>query len=487
MRLETLISSIAITGRSLSGSNPQIESICFDSRSVTPGALFVAIRGTHTDGHQYIAQAVENGAVAIVCEKMPQSHAQDVTQRVPHIEVSNSKEALGLIAAAFYGHPSRALKLIGITGTNGKTTTATLLYRLFSASGYACGLISTIENYVEKTPFPSHHTTPDAIELNQLLAAMVAKGCTYCFMEVSSHAIDQGRVAGIHFSGALFSNLTHDHLDYHHTFAAYLQCKKSLFDHLTPDAFALVNTDDKNGRVMIQNTRANRYSYACKSPADFTCRIIEQSVEGMLLKIDGMELSTPFIGRHNAYNLLAVYAAARLLGAEKEETLRLLSNLKSVAGRLEYIKGKKGVTAVVDYAHTPDALKNVLDTLQEILTPGQALYTIVGCGGDRDKTKRPQMARIAIENSTQAIFTADNPRSEDPLDILNDMLQGLTAEERARTLSIADRREAIKTAILMAPEKSTILVAGKGHENYQEIKGVRHHFDDKEIVKEYLA
>ncbi|MCL2501709.1 MAG: UDP-N-acetylmuramoyl-L-alanyl-D-glutamate--2,6-diaminopimelate ligase [Bacteroidales bacterium] len=482
MILSTLIQSIDVVRNSLPQSNPDIQSVCFDSRKLGPGALFVAVAGTQTDGHQYIMQAVEQGAAAIVCQQAPAGKLP-----IPCIEVANSREALGLIASAFYGHPSRSLTLVGITGTNGKTTTATLLYRVFKQLGYACGLISTIENYVDKLLLPSHHTTPDSIELNQLLADMVAKGCAYCFMEVSSHAIDQGRIAGLQFGGAIFSNLTHDHLDYHGSFAAYLQCKKRLFDRLSPEAFALVNTDDKNGKVMIQNTKAKTYSYACKSMADFPCRITEQSVEGMLLRIDGREISTSFIGKHNAYNLLAVYAAARLLGAEQQEVLQTLSTLKSVSGRLEYIKGKKGITAVVDYAHTPDALKNALNTLRKILMPEQALYTVVGCGGDRDKTKRPQMARIALEQSSQVIFTSDNPRSEDPMDILQDMLHGLTSQEKARCLCIADRREAIKTAILMAPPKSIVLVAGKGHENYQEIKGIKHHFDDKEILAEYLA
>ena len=480
MKLDTLTQALTPKVRTHPHLNPEIGAICFDSREVTPDTLFVAIRGTQADGHQYIPQALERGAAAIVCE-------EPATMPVPCIVVPDSKEALGLLASAFWGHPSRALKLVGITGTNGKTTTATLLYRLFMQMGYACGLLSTIENYVDTTRLPSHHTTPDAIALNQLLAGMVAKGCAFCFMEVSSHAIDQGRIAGVHFSGALFSNLTHDHLDYHHTFAAYLRCKKSLFDHLSPDSFALVNIDDKNGNVMLQNTAAKKYTYACKRLSDFSGRIVEQSMEGMLLRIDGTELSTPFIGRHNAYNLLAVYGAARLLGAEKEETLQIMSKLQSVSGRLEYIKGIKGITAVVDYAHTPDALKNVLTTLQEVLTPEQALYTVVGCGGDRDKTKRPEMARIAFEGSTMVVFTSDNPRSENPSDILNDMLAGLSAGEQARCLAIPDRREAIKTAILMAPQNSIVLVAGKGHENYQEINGIKHHFDDKEILLDYLV
>ena len=463
--------------------DPEITSLCFDSRSVAPGALFVAIRGTQADGHRYITQAVKQGAPAIVCEELPAITSSQIT----YIVVENSGEALGILASTFYGHPSRALRLVGITGTNGKTTTATLLYHLFRALGYACGLISTIENFIDNIRKPTHHTTPDALELNQLLSDMVAKGCAFCFMEVSSHAIDQGRVSGIHFSGAVFTNLTQDHLDYHHTFAEYLRCKKRLFDLLPSSAFALTNHDDRNGEVMLQNTIAQKYTYACKSMADFCGRIVEQSIEGMLIRLDGTEVSSPFIGRHNAYNLLVVYAVARLLGAEKEETLRIISTLPSVSGRLEYIKGKNQITAVVDYSHTPDALKNALATLQEILTPEQALYTVVGCGGNRDKIKRPQMARIAIENSTQAIFTSDNPRFEDPVDIIGDMLDGLTDQECARCIAIPDRRQAIKTAVLLAPKKSIILVAGKGHEDYQEINGIKHHFNDREILQEYLT
>jgi len=477
MKLELLIHLLEPKQRTHPNLNPDVLAISFDSRKVSAGTLFVAVSGTQTDGHQYITQAIEKGAVAIVCEKV----VEQPDSQIPFIVVENSKEALGLLASTFWGHPSHALHLIVVTGTNGKTTTATLLYRLFKELGYACGLISTIENFVDNTVLPSSHTTPDALELNQLLADMVAIGCAYCFMEVSSHAIDQGRVAGVRFKGAVFTNLTHDHLDYHITFAEYLKCKKRLFDHLPADAFALVNIDDKNGKVMLQNTIAQKYSYACKTMADFAGRVVEQSVEGMLVRIDGAEISTSIIGRHNAYNLLAVYAVARLLDVPKEEILPLLSTLPCVSGRLEYIKGGNQITAVVDYSHTPDALKNALSTLNEILAPNQALYTVVGCGGNRDKTKRPQMARIAVENSTQAIFTSDNPRFEEPLDILNDMLMGLTDRERARCLTIPDRGEAIKTAILMAPPKSIILVAGKGHEDYQDIKGVKHHFDDKEI------
>ena len=483
MKLSALIHELAYKQRTLPQIDPEIGSVCFDSRAVEAGALFVATRGTQTDGHRFITQAIKRGAVAVLCEALP----VDISVQIPCIIVENSREALGVVSSSFWGYPSRALTLVGITGTNGKTTTATLLYRLFQELGYACGLISTIENYIDNTRLPSRHTTPDAWELNQLLSIMVDRGCAYCFMEVSSHAVDQGRVAGICFSGAIFTNLTHDHLDYHHTFAAYLACKKRLFDHLPLHAFALVNSDDKNGNVMLQNTLAQKHSYACRRMADFTGRLVEQSVEGMLLRIDGTELSTSFIGRHNVYNLLAVYGAARLLGIGKEEVVPILSKLKSVSGRLEYLTGKRAITAVVDYAHTPDALKNALTTLKEVATHKQALYTVVGCGGNRDRTKRPEMARIAFENSTQAIFTSDNPRFEDPEDILHDMVEGLTAEERTRCITIPDRREAIKTAILMAPPKSIILVAGKGHEDYQDIKGVKSHFDDKEIIREFLT
>ena len=483
MKLSALITEIKPKQRTLPEANPEVESLCFDSRNLEVGALFVAVSGTLTDGHLYITQAIQRGAVCIICEELP----VELSAQIPYIVVEDSRIALGLIASSFWGHPSKALTLVGVTGTNGKTTTATLLYRLFTALGYPCGLISTIENYIDNTRLPSHHTTPDVLELNQLLAQMVTKGCAYCFMEVSSHAVDQERVAGICFSGAIFSNLTHDHLDYHHTFAAYLTCKKRLFDQLPPTAFALVNIDDKNGEVMLQNTAAQKYSYACKRMADFKGRIVEQSIDGMILRIDNTELSTSFIGRHNAYNLLAVYATSRLLGVEKEELLCAMSTLKCVSGRLEYLKGKRQITAVVDYAHTPDALKNALATLQEVVTPEQALYAVVGCGGDRDKTKRPQMARIAFENSTQVIFTSDNPRFEDPLVIINEMLEGLTAEERKRCIVIPDRKEAIKTAVLLAPDKSVLLVAGKGHEDYQDVQGIKHHFDDKEILQAYLT
>ena len=485
MKLSILTKDLTIKKRTISEVDPEVSALYFDSRVVTPGSLFVAICGTQSDGHQYIAQAIARGAVAVLCQEMPLSE-HGASSQIPFIVVENSRNALGLVASAFYGYPSRSLTLVGVTGTNGKTTTATLLYRLFTAMGYACGLLSTIENYIDNTRLPSHHTTPDALELNQLLSEMVARGCAFCFIEVSSHAVEQGRVAGIFFSGAVFSNLTHDHLDYHHTFAEYLRCKKLLFDNLTPNAFALVNIDDKNGQVMIQNCAAHTFTYACRQMAHFPARVVEQSIEGMILRIDGVELSTPFIGRHNAYNLLAVYGVARILGGEKEEVLRLLSSLKSVSGRLEYVRGKKGITAVVDYAHTPDALKNVLFTLQEVLTPEQALYTVVGCGGDRDKTKRPEMARIAFDNSTQVIFTSDNPRTENPMAILDDMLAGLTTEERSHCITIPDRREAIKTAILMAPPKSIILVAGKGHEDYQIIHNIKHPFDDKEVIREFL-
>ena len=488
MKLSTLIKEIKVKERTFLDHHSKIESLCFDSRAVITGSLFVAVRGTSNDGHRYISQAIERGAAAVLCEEIPEDviSATSCNRQIPFILVENSREALSLVASAFYGHPSRALKLVGVTGTNGKTTTVTLLYRLFTAMGYACGLISTIENYIDTTRLPSRHTTPDALELNQLLAKMVEKGCTYCFMEVSSHAIDQERVAGLSFDGAIFSNLTHDHLDYHQTFAEYLRCKKQLFDNLPSNAFALVNSDDKNGKVMIQNCAAKKYTYACKRMAHFTARVVEQSIEGMLLRIDDIELSTSFIGKHNAYNLLAVYGVARLLDVEKEVVLRHLSTLKSVSGRLEYLIGMKGITAVVDYSHTPDALENVLSTLHEIVSPEQALYTVVGCGGDRDKTKRPKMARIAFENSTQVIFTSDNPRTENPMDILNDMLEGLTPQERDHCLIIPDRREAIKTSILMAPPKSIILVAGKGHEDYQEINNIKYPFDDKGILREYL-
>ncbi|MFA5443603.1 MAG: UDP-N-acetylmuramoyl-L-alanyl-D-glutamate--2,6-diaminopimelate ligase [Bacteroidales bacterium] len=466
-----------------------ITGICADSRQVTGSCLFVAVPGTQTDGHLFIRQAAQSGAAAVVFCKghIPDTGLiQEFASTTTFIEVSDSQRALGLLAGEFYDHPSAKLILVGITGTNGKTTTATLLHHLFSDLGYKCGLISTIANYIEKREIPTSHTTPDTLTINSLLDKMWRSGCTHCFMEVSSHAIVQDRILGLRFTGGVFTNLTHDHLDYHKTFSAYRDAKKNFFDTLPESSFALVNDDDKNGKIMIQNCRARKYTYACKKVADYNARILENSVDGMQLNIDGTEIWSSLIGMHNAYNLLAVYACSRLLDASKEETLRILSSLKTVSGRMEYVRGGNKITAVVDYSHTPDALKNVLLTLKELLKPGQELICVVGCGGNRDKTKRPVMAQIADQYSHMCVFTSDNPRFEDPEDILDQMMEGLTPEQQDRHLRITDRRQAIKAAVRTARPGTVILVAGKGHETYQDINGVKTHFDDKEILREIL-
>lgn len=455
-----------------------IKTVCFDSRKVGKGALFVAFKGVTSDGHDFIRQAVEAGATAIVCEKIPEEQLPATI-----IQVDDSHLALSIIASNFYGNPSESLKLIGITGTNGKTTTVTLLYRLFTELGYKCGLLSTIANFVVDKQVGATHTTPDPIEINELLSQMAECGCEFCFMEVSSHSLDQKRVAGLHFTGTIFSNITHDHLDYHKTLEEYIRVKKSLFDNLPSTAFALVNIDDKNGMVMLQNTSAKKYTYSCHSPANFNCRIIEKSMDGMLLNIDNREVWTRFIGEHNAYNILAVYATAVILGANKEEVLLKLSNMTSVAGRLEYLKGKNDITAVVDYAHTPDALENVLKTLRETAR-GKKLTTVFGCGGNRDRSKRPEMAEIAAKYSDRIIVTSDNPRFEDPDEIIKEIKNGFNHNDLSKTIFITDRKEAIRTAIITALPGEVILVAGKGHEDYQDVKGEKHHFDDKEIIAE---
>jgi UDP-N-acetylmuramoyl-L-alanyl-D-glutamate--2,6-diaminopimelate ligase len=466
-----------------------ISGICADSRHVTGSCLFVAISGTQTDGHLFIRQAVQSGAAAVVFRKgypLEKGFLQEFVSVTTFIEVPDTQRALGQLADIYFDHPSSKLKLIGITGTNGKTTTATLLHHLFGELGYKCGLISTIANYIENREIPTSHTTPDALTINDLLDKMWRSGCTYCFMEVSSHAIVQDRILGLRFAGGIFTNLTHDHLDYHKTFAAYRDAKKGFIDTLPEKSFALVNDDDKNGKVMIQNCRAAKYTYACKKMADYNARILENSVDGMQLNIDGTEVWSSLIGMHNAYNLLAVYACSRLLEAPKEDTLRILSSLKTVSGRMEYVRGGNNITAVVDYSHTPDALKNVLLTLKELLKPGQELVCVVGCGGNRDKTKRPVMAQIADQYSHMCVFTSDNPRFEDPEDILDQMMAGLSPEQQSRHLRITDRRQAIKTAVRTARPGTVILVAGKGHETYQDIQGVKTHFDDKEILREIL-
>jgi len=477
MKLSKLLNNIKVI-TILGNRETEVKSICFDSREVKDGSLFVALKGETSDGHDFIGKAVESGAIAIVCEVLPSNSLSAII-----IQVDDSHKTLGFLASNYYNNPSDKLRLVGITGTNGKTTTVTLLYQLFTKLGYKCGLLSTIANYVFERRLDSTHTTPDPIEINSLLSEMVDTGCEYCFMEVSSHSLDQNRVCGLNFTGAIFSNITHDHLDYHKTFQEYIRVKKSFFDNLPPSAFALTNIDDKNGLVMLQNTVAKKHRYSCHAPADFNCKIIEKGLDGMLIKIDNREVWTKFIGVHNAYNLLAVYSTAILLGADKEEVLVQLSSLSSVSGRLEYLKGFNELTAVVDYAHTPDALENVLKTLKDCAGDSE-IVTLFGCGGNRDKTKRPEMAQIAAKYSDKVIVTSDNPRFEEPEAIIEDIKAGFTAKESARTLFITDRREAIKAAILMSKDGSIILVAGKGHEDYQDIKGVKHHFDDKEVILE---
>lgn len=479
MRLKEIIKGIDCESKG--NVEVEVKEIQFDSRRVSQGTVFVAQRGTKVDGHDFIDSAVRGGASAIVCEQWPKKEESGVT----YIKVKDCNAALGTMAANYYCHPSEQLKLIGITGTNGKTTTVTLLHRMFRNAGYHVGLISTIVNKVDEEELPTCHTTPDALELNQLLRKMVDTGCQYCFMEVSSHAVVQQRIAGITFSGGIFSNITHDHLDFHKTMANYIAAKKGFFDGLPASAWALTNIDDKNGRVMVQNTKAKVHTYSLNSIADFKCKIVENSFEGMLLEINGQQVSCPLVGRFNAYNLLAIYGSAVLCGIEKDEALRLLSMLHPAPGRFQYVRGH-GITAIVDYAHTPDALQNVISTIEGIRQSTQQLITVVGCGGDRDKTKRPEMAKIAADGSDKLVLTSDNPRTEDPNKILDDMEAGLSAEELSHTVRIVDRRQAIRTACMMAKAGDIILIAGKGHETYQEINGVRSHFDDIEEVKKQL-
>jgi UDP-N-acetylmuramoyl-L-alanyl-D-glutamate--2,6-diaminopimelate ligase len=459
-----------------------VSDISFDSRKVGPGTLFVAVRGTKSDGHDFIPAAVSSGASAVVCERLP----ENPTEGVCWILTDDSARALGVVASEFFGNPSSSLKLTGITGTNGKTTIATLLYRVFSGLGYKCGLFSTVCNYIVNKELPATHTTPDPVELNRTLAEMLKAGCDYVFMEVSSHAVDQKRIAGLQFAGGIFTNLTHDHLDYHKTFDNYLKAKKEFFDSLPGSAFALVNNDDKNGKVMVQNCRASKYSFSTKGLADFRCTVLEQDFSGMSLRIQGKDVWTRFIGDHNASNLLAVFSAASILGAEDEEVLRILSELRSVPGRLELVEGPGGISCLVDYAHTPDALRNVISAVNRIRPGDRQLITVVGAGGDRDRAKRPHMASITAEGSTKVILTSDNPRTEDPEKILDDMEVGITPDMRRKVLRITSRREAIKTAVMLAVPGDVVLVAGKGHENYQEINGVKHHFDDREELRAAL-
>ena len=456
-----------------------IQNIQFDSRKVVKGSVFVATRGTASDGHQYIQTAVEQGATAVVCEEFP----GEVQPGITYVKVENSADALGKMASAWYGFPSSKMTLVGVTGTNGKTTIVTLLYQLFRQLGHKSGLLSTVCNYVNDKPVEATHTTPDALALNELLAEMVTAGCEYAFMEVSSHSIDQRRIAGLEFDGGIFTNITRDHIDYHLTFENYLKAKKQFFDDLQADTFALTNADDKNGLVMLQNTKAKKYTYSLRTLADFKTRILEHGFEGMLLDMNDREVNVSFIGKFNASNLSAVFGAAVLLGQDEMEVLRIISSLHSVAGRIETFHAPAGYTAIVDYAHTPDALTNVIGTINQILQGNGRLITVVGCGGNRDKGKRPMMAREAVNGSWKAILTSDNPLFEEPQDILNDMLAGLDMVEKAKSLTIVDRREAIRTACALAQSGDVVLIAGKGHEDYQIIQGVKHHFDDREEVK----
>lgn len=479
MKLKDLLYRVELT--EVAGNvDREILSVEFDSRKVRPGTLFVAQSGTQVDGHDFIQDSIRDGAQAIICEKMPAEINPDVT----YVKVTDSAIALGIVAANYYGNPTEKLKLIGITGTNGKTTTATLTYNLLESLGYPAVLISTIRILVHGNEYPSSHTTPDILALNKIFSEAVEKGCEYAVMEVSSHGIHQKRIAGLNFRIGVFSNISHDHLDYHKTFSEYIKAKKKFFDDLPKSAFALTNLDDKNGVVMLQNTFAKRFSYALKTDADFKAKILENQFDGMLLLLDGKEFWTPLIGQFNAYNLLAVYSIASLLEMDEEEILTHLSKLKNVDGRFQTFKSANGIIAIIDYAHTPDALENVLNTIQNIRTRNEKLITVIGCGGERDKTKRPEMGKIAAAMSDLAIFTSDNPRSEDPEEILKDIEAGAEPQHHNKTLKITDRKEAIKTAYKMAEKNDIILIAGKGHETYQEIKGIRHHFDDYEIARE---
>ena len=459
----------------------RISEIVFDSRKVSENCAFVAIAGTQVDGHSYIQIALEKGAGTIVCERLPERLKEGIT----YVQVINSAKALGIMASNYFGNPSEKIKVVAVTGTNGKTTTVTLLHQLFVRMGYSTGLLSTVENKINEEVIPSTHTTPDAISVQALLRRMVDAGCTHCFMEASSHAIVQERIAGLRLSGAVFTNITHDHLDYHGTFDEYIKAKKKLFDELPKDAFALVNSDDKRGMVMVQNCKSTHQTFGLKTPADFKAKILSNTLEGLELDINGKLIWFRMIGAFNAYNLLGVLGVAVLLGEDEEEVLRTLSGIKGAKGRFDQVS-IGGVTAIVDYAHTPDALDNVLNTINAFRTGNEQLITVVGCGGNRDKTKRPEMAKIAVSLSTKAIFTSDNPRFEEPMDILKDMESGVGPSDYRKTLTIVDRREAIKTAIMLSNKGDIVLIAGKGHEDYQEIKGIKHHFDDAEVVTELL-
>lgn len=468
----------------ISGSDEiEINGIEIDSRKIKDGNAFIAIRGTQADGHDYISKAIELGAKAIICEKLPEKTIEGITYAI----FSDTEDAVGKIATTFYGNPTEKLDLVGVTGTNGKTTIATLLYNMFRAFGYKTGLISTVCNYIDGEAIPTEHTTPDPITLNQLLGRMADEGCKYAFMEVSSHSVAQKRIGGLKFAGGIFTNLTRDHLDYHKTVENYLKAKKAFFDGLPKTAFALTNADDKNGMVMVQNTKAKVATYSLRTMADFKGKVLEDGFEGMLLDINNTEVNVQFIGRFNAYNLLAVYGAANLLGKKPEDILLQLSTLKPVSGRFDSLRSPEGYTAIVDYAHTPDALTNVLDAIHDVLKGRGKVITVVGAGGNRDKGKRPIMAKESVRQSDKVIITSDNPRFEEPQDIINDMLAGLNKDEMKKVVAITDRKEAIRTACMMASQGDVILIAGKGHENYQDIKGVKYHFDDKEIVRDIFS
>jgi UDP-N-acetylmuramoyl-L-alanyl-D-glutamate--2,6-diaminopimelate ligase len=479
--LKDILYKVSLTS-SFGNMDVDVKGICFDSRKVQPGFVFVAVKGTLSDGHQFITKALDLGASMIVCEKLPDTVRENAT----YVTVKDSAAALGVMASNYFGNPSEKIKLIGVTGTNGKTTTVTLLYQLFSRLGKKAGLISTVENRIVEQVIPSTHTTPDPIQLNELLSKMVGAGCTHAFMEVSSHAVDQERIAGIKFTGAVFTNITHDHLDYHKTFENYIKAKKKFFDELSGDAFALVNADDKRGMVMLQNTKAKKYSFGLKKMVDFKGKIITNAIEGLELDIANKSVWFKMIGDFNAYNLLGVFGTAVLLGENEDEVLTHLSSLNGAPGRFELVSPGSKFTAIVDYAHTPDALQNVLETIAQFRTGTEQVITVVGCGGNRDKTKRPLMASIACKLSDKVVLTSDNPRDEEPMEIIKEMQTGILPTEAKKTLVIADREEAIKTACMMAKGKDIVLIAGKGHETYQEVKGVKHPFDDREVVGRML-
>lgn len=481
MKLSELLKGISPISITNGDAEVEITGINIDSRKIEKGHLFVAIKGTTTDGHNYIAKAIELGASAVLCENVPENASGAV-----FVKVESTEDCVGQVATTFYGNPTAKLKLVGVTGTNGKTTIATLLYNMFRKMGHKCGLLSTVCNYIEDEAIPTDHTTPDPIELNRLLGRMADEGCEYAFMECSSHAIHQKRIGGLTFAGGIFTNLTRDHMDYHKTFENYRDAKKAFFDSLPKGSFAITNADDKNGMVMVQNTKATVKTYSTQRMADFKARIIECHFEGMYLDIDGREVGVQFIGKFNVSNLLAVYGAAVMLGKAPEDILLVMSTLKSVSGRLEPINSPEGWTAIVDYAHTPDALENVLKAIHEVLNGKGSIITVCGAGGNRDKGKRPLMAQEAAKQSDRVIITSDNPRFEEPQDIINDMLAGLDQQQMKKTISIVDRREAIRTACMMAQKGDVILIAGKGHEDYQDVKGVKHHFDDKEEVRKVI-